>query len=451
MQSPAIDLANRSLLQTPPDAAAGNRRRQRRILAIIWVAVLGAFVTMLAGLRARQNQLDFSHYYTSAMALRAGQDPYTTDLTPYAAKAGLDIAHINHADYPPTFVLCSELLTFFPAPIAYWIWIGVSLIALGVTLRLLLSGLARDDAVMAWMLAALALMYPPIREHFQTAQCQVLILLMIVLAARWMDEGNERAAGMVLAFAALLRAFPVLLAGYLVVRRRWRTLGYMALGLAIGIGATIGLIGAHTSLGFVGRFKYLTEDNWIYRPANVALISFLSRLFLYCFKFPFSAQIDLARRLVVSASRLALLALTAWATRSHAGDRGQDRRALSLWIVAMILLSPTAWFHYFVLLLMPLIEVISAARYGRASRRAAATAAASYVLTLAATILGSMLEGGLGSLAEGVLKETKFVSLAIAYLAAYWFVRDGLRLSADELAREPYVPSRAALDSAIAS
>ena len=427
MQLPAIDLANRSLSQTPPDAAAGNRRRQQRILAIIWIAVLAAFATMLAGLRARQNQLDFSHYYTSAMALRAGQDPYTTDLTPYAAKAGLDIEHINHADYPPTFVLCSELLTFFPAPIAYWIWIGVSVIALGAALRILLSGLARDDGIMAWMLAALALMYPPIREHFYFAQSQILILLMVALAARAMERDEDRAAGMLLAFATLLRVFPGLLAGYLMVRRRWRTLGYMALGLAIGAAATLALAGVSPSLGFVGRLNFLTSEHWTYRYSNIALGSFVSRLFGYGFGVSPSARLDLVRRFAASASRAGLLALTVWATRSP--GRGQDRRALSLWIVAMIMLSPTAWFHYLVLLLMPLIEVVSDARDGRASRRAAAMAAASYALTLAATILASMLRGGLGPVAEALLEETQFVSLAMAYLAAYWLVRDPPQLN----------------------
>ena len=207
-------------------------------------------------------------------------------------------------------------------------------------------------------------------------------------------------------------------------------------------------------MGFIGRFGFLTEDNWIYRPANVALGSFVSRLFAYSCGFPFSARVDLVRRSLVLILRLAVLALTAWATKSKAGDRGLDRRALSLWIVAMILLSPTAWFHYLVLLLMPLIEVISAARCERASRRAAATAAASYVLTLAAfglVLLDNTLPPWLGPIAKPALHEAGFVSVVIAYLAAWSFVRDGLSFGADALASQPYAPSREALDSAIAS
>ncbi len=446
MQSPAGRLVNPALSPTPSDSAVADRRRQRRLVAIIWIAVIAGFITTLAGLRPRRNQLDFSHYYTAAMALRAGQNPYTSDLTPYAEKSGLDIAHINHADYPPTFLLCSELLTFFPAPIAYWIWIGANVAALAAVLLLLLSRLARRDGVMAWMLAALAMMYPPVLQHFDYAQCQILMLLMIVLAARWMDEGHERAAGMMLAFAALLRVFPGLLAGYLVVQRRWRTLGYMALGLAIGMGMTIALVGFHTSMGFIGRFGYLTGDNWIYRPANVALGSFVSRLFAYSCGFPFSARTDLVRRSLVLMLRLAVLALTAWATKSEEADRDPDHRALSLWIVTMILLMPTAWFHYLVLLLMPLVEVISAARYERASRRAAVAATASYALAFAAygfVLIGIALQSSLAPLARHALDEAGFCSLAAAYLAAWWFVRDGLTLSTERSFYRP-VRSRSA-------
>src|ERR1700688_1576240 len=61
---------------------------------------------------------------------------------------------------------------------------------------------------------------------------------------------------------------------------------------------------------------------------------------------------------------------------------------------------------------------------GSASRRAAAMAVASYALTLAAAILASMLKGGLGPVAEAVLEETQFASLAMAYLATYWLGRD---------------------------
>jgi len=230
------------------------------------------------------------------------------------------------------------------------------------------------------------------------------------------------------------------------VQRRWRTLGYMALGLAIGMGMTIALVGFHTSMGFIGRFGYLTGDNWIYRPANVALGSFVSRLFAYSCGFPFSARTDLVRRSLVLMLRLAVLALTAWATKSEEADRDPDHRALSLWIVTMILLMPTAWFHYLVLLLMPLVEVISAARYERASRRAAVAATASYALAFAAygfVLIGIALQSSLAPLARHALDEAGFCSLAAAYLAAWWFVRDGLTLSTERSFYRP-VRSRSA-------
>ena len=88
---------------------------------------------------------------------------------------------------------------------------------------------------------------------------------------------------MMLAFATLLRAFPG--CGWF-VRRRWRTLGYMALGLAIGMGMTIAFVGFHASMGFIGRFGFLTEDNWICTGLLTSLGSFVSRLFAYSCGFP---------------------------------------------------------------------------------------------------------------------------------------------------------------------
>jgi hypothetical protein len=425
MQPPATALINQPPSAMRPQAPAAALRRQYRMLALVWIGVLAAFVVMLAGLRARENQLDFSHYYASALALRQGLNPYTADQQPLANQAGLDLAGINRADYPPTFLLCFEPLTRFPPVVAYWIWIGFSVGALGAVLVMLLAPIARQDPLTAWLLAALALTYPPVRDHFEYAQCQILILLTIVLAARWMEKGRDASAGMMLALATLLRVFPLLLAGYLIVRRRWRALGYMALGLVIGSAVTFALVGADRSLSFAGRLGFLTANIWVYRYANIALGSFVSRLFGYGFGVPLSARLELVRAIVVGLSRLSLLAMTAWATRSQAGAYDSNRRALSLWMVAMILLSPTAWFHYLVLLLLPFIEVVSAARIGRASRRAAAMAAASFALTLAATILESMVGGGLGPVAEAALEETRFVALAMAYLSAWWFVRDG--------------------------
>ena len=65
------------------------------------------------------------------------------------------------------------------------------------------------------------LLYSPLSDHIAFAQVQILILLMLVLAMRWLAIGREVAAGLMLALAAMLKAFPLVLALYLIITRRW--------------------------------------------------------------------------------------------------------------------------------------------------------------------------------------------------------------------------------------
>ena len=65
----------------------------------------------LAALPGRANKWDYSIYYSSALAMRQGMNPYTTDLTPLAHSLGFELDKINHATDPPTFVMCFVPLT----------------------------------------------------------------------------------------------------------------------------------------------------------------------------------------------------------------------------------------------------------------------------------------------------------------------------------------------------
>jgi hypothetical protein len=110
--------------------------------------------------------------------------------------------------------------------------------------------------------------------------------------------------------------------------------------------------------------------------------------------------------------------------RATPRDASEDRnwRALSLWIAVSAMLSPTAWFHYLLLTLIPFAQMAGAAAQGSIRMRALWMAAASYLL---AGIIGS---------AEGVpvinltlfhmLREFQFLCLLTAVVAAYWFAAD---------------------------
>src|SRR5581483_1000199 len=205
-------------------AGLGATLRRPSMIAILWAAALVHVGLTAAELPARAGRFDFSIYYASALALRQNLNPYRINLARIGAPLGLETAPIEHATDPPAFLVCFEPLTLLPVRAAYWVWIALNLAALLAALRLLLGAPSGIDSRLGLALGALALLYPPVGDHFFWAQNKLLVLLLLVLMARWMQQRRDAAAGLTLAVAGLWRGFPFILVGYLVLGRRWRAL-----------------------------------------------------------------------------------------------------------------------------------------------------------------------------------------------------------------------------------
>jgi hypothetical protein len=107
-------------------------------------------------------------------------------------------------------------------------------------------------------------------------------------------------------------------------------------------------------------------------------------------------------------------------------DSGEDRdwRVLCLWIVAAVMLSPTAWFHYLLLTLIAFAQMASAARRGWVSERALWMAVGTY---LVAGVIGIvLLMAAPESKIFDVTRQFEFLCLLMAFVAAYWFAADKL-------------------------
>jgi hypothetical protein len=278
---------------------------------------------------------------------------------------------------------------------------------------------------MAWTLAALALWYVPVGSNFYWGQSKLPILLLLVLMVYWMERGYHACAGLVLAFAGLLRAFPLAIVGYLVLERRWRMLTYTVLGVVVGGILSIVFAGVGNSLDFVRAVLYLTNPQWLGKVQNFALDAFVSRLFWWTAGSHLSFSLDLTRRITVVCAYFAVLALTVKATVMCPPGEDPDWRALSLWVVTAIILSPTTWMHDMTLVLIPLAQLASAASRGRINRWAIWAAVASYLILY---FWGSVVEAYQNapalSLGGALARYGGFASLALAYLSAYLFAVD---------------------------
>jgi hypothetical protein len=395
------------------------------MLVPLWAAVVIGLMVLIAALPGRANKWDYSIYYSSALAMRQGMNPYTTDLTPLAHSLGFELDKINHATDPPTFVMCFVPLTLLAPRPGFYVWTAINALAFLISLVLLFRwtpGLGRDGAL---AVAALTILFPPVIDHLVWGQNKMLVLLMFVLMLRWIERGRDGAAGLMLAFATLLRAFPLLLVGYFILRRRWRVVAYTIAGLAVGGLITLALAGVGTTLSFVLAPTYLTEQWREALPGNIAMGPTVARMFWYFFGLHLGPTLQWARKATVVAVELALLGFTLKATLSKPRDDDPDGRLFLLWIMTAILTAPTSWFYYLVLLAMPIVRLSAAAASNRTSVRALWAGVACYTLAWLYFALVDMHSRELALHPDSLVWRVGASPVGLlAYLSLYWFAVD---------------------------
>lgn len=404
-----------------------------KVLSRPWLAILIFSIAILKvvsvwmHLERSFSPQDFSVYYCEGLLLLHSENPYTADLPTLAKSLGLEKGYVAHANNPPSFIaLCAPLPLMSPHH-AYWTWQAINVAAFAACIFLLLaprySGL---DAYTALSLAAFAILFPPVGNNFALAQSKILLLLLLVAMLRCMHRGRDGAAGILLAAAGLLWVFPLLLGGYVILRRRWRMLAYLIAGLAIGGIATLAIMGIATSLSFFNSLDYLTSRTWISSDSNLSLESIISRIVWYLSANASGDGVEIVRRVCVRGADLVVLYFVIRATPL---DAREDRtwRALSLWIAVSMMLSPTAWFHYLLLMLFPFAQMAGAAAQQAVRMRALWMAAASYLL---AGIIGSTQKAiGVNPHLFHMLRGTEVLCLLTAVMAVYWFASDNIESS----------------------
>jgi hypothetical protein len=322
------------------------------VLALIYTAY------MLVGLKSRVAQFDFSVFYVWSLAFRRGLDPYAARLPVLAASlhlgpGDLQLGVLNPSApdwwryglnrYPPAFLLLFEPFTLMRPAGAYWTWIGLNVVLLAIALVVLLRELPWAYAI---SMAALGLFYHPIKSIFFWAQLQIVILVLLACTLRSLKFRRDAAAGASVAAATLIKLFPVLLAGYLVVARRWKALLWLGLFLALGSLVTFSISGQQLFFGFLSWAWNVAREQ---RPGAY---------------FPHSWAL--------SGAILASAAVVTWLDKTHA--------SFGFWIAVTILLTPSpATLDYLPLLLIPYSQLASAGYAGRAPQSAIVLGIASYL------------------------------------------------------------------------
>jgi len=404
--------------------------RQPAILAVIWICALLVLIGTLSKMPGQWHRRDFSNYYESAWALRHGIDPYSTSLTPIGEQLSLETNWLVHASETPPFLLCFEPLTWLRPKVAFWIWTAINFSALAIAMYLLLAHRPSLTGRTALLLAGLMLMSAPVNLNFYWGQSQLMILALMAAAMRAMERKRDGAAGLLIGAAALLRAYPLLLVGYFVFRRKWRAVIFATVGIAAGGFATVAILGLSQTLSFVHGALWLTDYRVVNRVDDLSLGPFVSRMFWAITGTAPGSPVDWGRRAAIATADVVVLGLTIRATLADARRRDPDWRIYSLWIATAIMLTPVGWHHYLVLLAIPFVQMVAAAQ-GRSGSRAIWMAASAYILSAISLRAFSRFmvppptafQLTIPWLARA-LEETSFIALLTGYIAAYWFATD---------------------------
>jgi hypothetical protein len=261
--------------------------------------------------------------------------------------------------YPPTFALIFAPLTRLPFVPALTIWRIINLLMLVGACALLLRAYAvplRSWAGAALLLLAFSLR--PLADTLAYGQPDLLLLLLLAAALAALLRGQDRRLGAWIGIAAALKLYPAYLIGYALTQRRWRA--------AISALAAAALFGGLSlvAFGWPVHWTFLHDvlpatgvgTAWV---ENQTFNGLLNRLLS-------PEQVALlpdgggAVRLATYAWALGFTALTAWLTRPGGGLRHDI--AYGMWIVAMLLILPSAWMHYEALLLIPFFQTFVLAR-----------------------------------------------------------------------------------------
>jgi len=182
---------------------------------------------------------DFRQLYTGGYMLRLG---YGHQLYDYDAQKAFEdklvspeeiALPINHLAYEELLFVPLSLLNFRAAYLAF---LGINLVLLGISFRLLLPWMDNLAAASKSLPAAMFLVFIPVAVALMQGQDSVLLLALLAAAAVSLDRGRELVAGIFVGLGLFKFQLVIPIALLFLVWRRWRfSAGFTLSSIAAGL------------------------------------------------------------------------------------------------------------------------------------------------------------------------------------------------------------------------
>jgi alpha-1,2-mannosyltransferase len=334
------------------------------LVVACWLSAGAApFVDAVHGLR---QPADFVRDYVAArtrLEEGRGPPPKGEAANQRALAYGAPAVGLYGAPYfihPPTATTAVLPLACLPWRAAALAWAGLSLIALAWLARSLVGIWRRDRPPSAVPVALLTLalaLWPPTLHCFEKGQWSIWLAALLAAGLRAFEAGRPRRAGVAFGIAAALKVTPIVLLGFLLLRRRRAAVALLATG-ALAALVALSAVGPGAWMVFLAESPH-NAAVWAPWIANTASLDGVYARLLT--SNPFSRALFVAPRFAAAAFGLTELALLAAALGGALSSRRHrtmtqvsERRLLAAWLTLPVLLNPLGWSHVVLMLLAPL-------------------------------------------------------------------------------------------------
>lgn len=268
---------------------------------------------------------------------------------------GAVIAEMKYNAHPPVAVLLALPFAWLDYPLAHLAWNLFTYSLFVAAITVVVRELGIPFAWPSLFPALILLLGNPILN--QIYQGQLNCLLAALMIAAWVADrhGQPALAGAAIGLAGAVKLYPLFLLGYFLFTRRWS-------GLAAGVAVFLIANGIAASLFGMSQFQDYAEDvvptiagQFQTAWANESFHGFWLRL-LQSDPVPEWIGPSLASVMgrVLSWGLSFVVAAAVARISLQAATRDERDRAFALAIVAMLLISPITWPHYYLVLVLPL-------------------------------------------------------------------------------------------------
>jgi alpha-1,2-mannosyltransferase len=334
--------------------------RRRFLAACVYLLLIAGFVGLyIQSLAIRDpRHTDLVVYFDAGQRLRSGDALYFERSNPRMIS--------QQYLYPPTLGIF--FMIFPDLGSAWWGWGILSVLAFGLAIWIILRELRLfrliTRLIWRYVLLICILAFPPLFNHLVWGQLQLVLLGLLTGVWYCLRHRHDKAAGLLLGISIMLKLYPAIWLIPLIVQRRW---------LAAASAALVSAVVAVLSFSFVGWNQlgvFVTEI----MPA----VSRELTAMMYVDYYSLRATINFWHYLPTFAYAADLLYRIAVGVIFSAVCLRAKKRPDSLTpyaMTAMLIISPVIWTHYFVLLYLPLLDLLA-----RSPRRHAIQVLALYLV-----------------------------------------------------------------------